>query len=329
MIIKPKITAVLITNDDLQCVGAVESVLDSCIEVIVVNTVETNKINEPLSKYDKVKIVYFKWCDNYSKARNFGINKAKGDWILTIDSDERLNRKLEYLDDKFIAYLTRQQNSNFGYLTARLFQNKPHIRYKNIVHETIDHCLTPENCCESDIVFLHSGYDITPEEMKAKMERNYRLMFKDKGNRVHNLHMGNYYYTIENDYQTALKYYRKATKDPLNDEHLTVIYMNIHACQFQLKYPLEKLLETLRRSLVYEPFQLYSRVNIVEHLLSQVNESTKDKYIYEVRNELGKIERIHEYRLSNLIYADLQINDEWIKAKYDELSKWGLERIAV
>lgn len=323
------ISAVLITDDNLECIGAVESVLDSCIEVIVINTVETNKINEPLSKYDKVKIYYFKWCDDFSAARNFGIDKAKGEWILTIDSDERLKNKIEFIDDRFLAYLVRQENSEYGYKTARLFQNLPSIRYRNKIHETVDHAVTPETLCDSDIVLSHSGYEITPEEMKKKMERNYRLMFKDKGNRVHNLHMGNYYYTIEKNYNLALKFYKKATKDPLNDEHMTIIYMNIHACQFQLKYPLQRLLETLKRSLVYEPFQLYSRVNIVEHLLSVINETNQDKYKYEIKNELGKIERIFEYKLSNLIYADLQINQEWINSKYEELSKWGIERIAV
>ena len=330
MIIKPEISAVLITDDNVECINAIESVLDSCIEVIVVNNGKTTNVNELCKKYgDKVKVIYFEWCNDYSKARNFGIDKAKGNWILTIDSDEILQNRIEFLDNKYLAYLTKQQNDSFGYLTARLFQNKPGIRYRNKVHETIDHCITPETCCESDIVLKHSGYNITDEQMKAKMKRNYDLMFQDKGNRVYNLHMGNYYFTIEKDYHKALKFYKKATKDKLNDEHLAVIYMNIHACQFMLKYPLKSLLETLYRSLVFEPFQLHCRVNVVEHLLSVINEENKDRYIYQVRNELGKIERIKQYGLSNLIFKDTDVSVEWIQEKYNELSKFGIERIAV
>lgn len=329
MIIKPEISAVIITNDNIECINAVESVYDSCIEIIIVNTVETTKVNELAKKYDKVKMLYFKWCDDFSKARNCGIDAAKGNWILTIDSDEKLENKIEYLDNKFLAYLTRQQNDDFGYLTARLFQNLPQIRYKNKVHETIDHALTPGTCCESDIVISHSGYEITAEEMDRKMERNYKLMFKDKKNVIYNLHMGNYFYTVKKDFNVALKHYKKALKDPLNDEHLAIIYINIHACKFQMKYPLNNLLESLYRSLVYEPFQLYARVNIVEHLLSVMTEDNRDRYIYQVRNELGKIERIFEYKLSALIIPDLMVTDEWIIEKYNELSKWGLERVAV
>lgn len=330
MIKKAIISAVIITNDDIQCINAIRSVLDSCIEVIVVNTVETTKVNELVKEFgDKVKMLYFKWCNDFSKARNFGIDHAKGEWILTIDSDEILEKKIEFIDDKFLAYLTKQQNEKFGYNTARLFQNKPNIRYKNRIHETIDHCVNSETLCNSDIVLLHNGYEISPEDFEKKMERNYELMQKDKGNRVYNLHMGNFYYTKKQNYDKALKFYKKATKDSLNDEHMAVIYINIHACQFQLKYPLRFLLETLKRSLVFEPFQLYSRVNIVEHLLSVINEDNKDAYMYMIRSELGKIERIYGYGLSNLLFQDMQINDEWIKEKYNELSKWGLERVAV
>ena len=96
MIIKPEITAVLITDNNVECINAIESVLDSCNEVIVVNTVETTEVNKAVEKFgDKVKVVYFKWCNDFSRARNYGIKKASGDWILTIDSDEILETKIE------------------------------------------------------------------------------------------------------------------------------------------------------------------------------------------------------------------------------------------
>ena len=57
MIIKPEITAVLITDDNVECINAIESVLDSCIEVIVVNNGKTTNVNELCKKYgDKVKV---------------------------------------------------------------------------------------------------------------------------------------------------------------------------------------------------------------------------------------------------------------------------------
>lgn len=325
----PKISCVIITNDNLECIKAVESAMESCFEIIVVNTVETTKVNDVLKNNDRVKLLYFKWCNDFAKARNYGIDNASGDWILTLDSDETLETKLTPLDDKYIAYQTRQLNFKDSLPTARLFQNKPDIRYQNPVHESIDHVLTPENHCMSNIIIKHSGYDISEKDMKAKIKRNNEIMKNNKSNPVYNLHMGNYEFHEKEDYNEAMKFYRKALKDKLNDEHMAVIWINIHACQFRLNMSMDYLLESLKKSIFYEPFQVYCRINIVEHLLSIINEKNKDTYLYQIRSELGKIERITEYGLGNLIVPDLTIPEGYIEEKYSILSKWGMERVAI
>jgi len=324
----PNISAVIITNDNLECIKAVESVYDSVNEIIIVNTVKTRKVNEAVRKFSKVRMFYFKWCDNFSKARNYGIRKAKGDWILTIDSDEVLQEKICYVDDKYLAYMSKQISQGKGFPTARLFQNNKGIFYRNKVHETIDHAITPETSCNSDIMVNHTGYDLTPEELGKKVAYYDKLMLKDKKNVIYNKYMGAFYF-MRKDYQKAMAYFIKAMKDRLNDAHFAVIQNNIHACHFMLEHSLSVLIQTLRRSLVFEPFQFYARVNIIEHLFSVINEENKDQYIYVIRDEISKIERIYEYNLSNLLFGELEMTPEYINEKWQELSKWGVERIAV
>jgi glycosyltransferase involved in cell wall biosynthesis len=327
--INPNISACIITNDDLNVIGTIESIYDSVSEIIIVNTCETTKVNEAVKKYDKVKMLYYKWEKDFSKPRNYGIEQAKGDWIMIIDSDERLEKRIEYLDDDYLCYQCKQQNGKFGILHNRIFQNHKGIFFKNRVHETIDHHLTPQNCVESDIVMLHSGYQISEEQMAEKMKRNYELIFIDYENVVRNLHLGNYYFTYKQDYEKALEYYELAAKDRLNDAHFAVIYNNIHACQFMLKYPLNKLVQSLRRSLMFEPFQLYARVNIVEHLLSCINEENKYGFLKEINSHLDKITSIINDKLGNLMHPDLEIGIDYVNEKFQELRKWGVERIAV
>ncbi len=324
----PNISAVIITNDNLECINAVKSVYDSCNEIIIVNTVKTRKVNEAVREYSKVRMFYFKWIDNYSKARNYGIKKAKGDWILTIDSDEVLKQKIEYLDDDYLAYMTQQVSNGKPYWTARLFQNNKGVFYRNKVHELIDHALTPFNSVHSDIIIEHSGYDITPEEMKKKVARNYKIMFKDKKNVFYNFHIGNYYLD-EGDYIKAILHYNKAMSDRLNDPHFAVVQNKIHTSRFMLQQNVETLLTHLKRSLVFEPFQFYARVNIIEHLLSVINEDNKNKYVYAIRDEISKIERIYKDGLSNLLFGELEMTQEYINEKWEQLSKYGLERIAI
>ena len=320
-IINPNISAVIITNDNPLVIEAIKSVYESVTEIILVNTVKTTKVKELTKLYTKVRYFYFKWVDDYSKARNYGIKRAKGDWILTIDSDEILREKIEYVDDKYLAYMSKQVSQGHGFPTARLFQNHKGIFYKNRVHETIDHAITAETSCNSDIVVDHSGYDITPEALQKKIAYYDSLMLKDKKNVIYNRYMGCYWF-MRKDYNKAMSFFTKAMKDRLNDAHFAVIQNNIHACHFMLEHSLNVLIETLRRSLMFEPFQMYARVNIVEHLLSQLNDENKEMYLPQIRDEVRKIENIFQNKLSNLLYNEMEMTEEYIQEKYTELSKW-------
>ena len=87
------ISACIITNNNHKVIDAIKSVYDSVNEIILVNTCEEFTID--LTEFDKVKLYSFDWCDDFSKARNYSISKATGDWILIIDSDDVLYEDLK------------------------------------------------------------------------------------------------------------------------------------------------------------------------------------------------------------------------------------------
>jgi glycosyltransferase involved in cell wall biosynthesis len=117
-------------------------------EVIVVNKNGTNVKNK------KIKVFNFV-SNNFSELRNFGLEKAKGEWILFIDSDEEFSTELI----KEIPKLIEEQNidgfwfrrKNFisptRYLKYglfypdyqfRLFRNNKEYRYSGAVHEQLN-----------------------------------------------------------------------------------------------------------------------------------------------------------------------------------------------
>lgn len=88
----PPLTATIITlNEEDRIVECLAS-LSCCDEVIVVDSGSTDKTCE-LAKAKGARVIERAW-DGYSKQKNFAAGQARNDWILSIDSDERLSIEL-------------------------------------------------------------------------------------------------------------------------------------------------------------------------------------------------------------------------------------------
>ena len=87
---KPSITACLIVKNE-------ERFLDKCLQslqgtadqIVVVDTGSTDRTVEIARTHD-AEIHHFEWCDDFAAARNFSLEKARGDWVLILDADEVL-----------------------------------------------------------------------------------------------------------------------------------------------------------------------------------------------------------------------------------------------
>lgn len=92
-----KITVIVLTkNDEKNIVDCLESVSEF-EEIIVVDDYSTDRTLEVirnLSFFYKIHIFQNNLDANFSKQRNFGLKKAKYDWVLFIDSDERVTKEL-------------------------------------------------------------------------------------------------------------------------------------------------------------------------------------------------------------------------------------------
>ena len=76
------------------CLSALKKLLDRVpSELIIVDTGSTDKTKEIALKYTD-KVYDFEWIGDFSAARNYGLEKAVGEWFMSVDADE-------YLDDDF------------------------------------------------------------------------------------------------------------------------------------------------------------------------------------------------------------------------------------
>ncbi len=148
-----KISALLITYNEIVNVEFVINNLLFVDEIIVVDSFSTDGTYEKLKEFENVKVYQNEFL-NFANQKNFAISKASNDWILFIDADERIsdNGKQEINgavnNDSITAYWARFQYffgdkaiKYSGFQTARsvrLFR-KSKCKYdeSKIVHEKL------------------------------------------------------------------------------------------------------------------------------------------------------------------------------------------------
>lgn len=90
---KPKISAVVNTRNEEKNIDGCLKSLNFTDEIIVVDMESEDKTKQIAKKYTD-KVFDYDNVGYVEPARNFAIGKAKGDWILIVDADERIPRSL-------------------------------------------------------------------------------------------------------------------------------------------------------------------------------------------------------------------------------------------
>lgn len=188
----PKLTLSMIVKNEEQhlreCLKTVEGIVD---EIVIVDTGSTDSTVEIAKEFD-AKIYYFEWIKDFSAARNFGLSKSTGDWILILDADDRLEEKskkeiLEKIKDnnnhgvKCIINSLDYEDSPTINKYVRLFRNDKNIAYTGKAHEQIEQSLVENGhkIIDSTIEIVHHGYNVPRAELQKKAERNLELLLND------------------------------------------------------------------------------------------------------------------------------------------------------
>lgn len=87
------ISAVVLThNDEARIAKTLESV-SWCDEVLVIDDISTDKTCE-IARKQNAKVSIHALQDDFAAQRNFGLSKAKNNWVLFVDSDEVVTAQL-------------------------------------------------------------------------------------------------------------------------------------------------------------------------------------------------------------------------------------------
>ncbi len=198
----PLLTLCVIARDEEEriedCLASAARVVD---DMVVVDTGSRDRTAD-IARELGARVVDFPWRDDFSAARNAGLDAARGRWVLFLDADERLEptqgqelkRRLlraevpaftvEIVsplgdDEEEVAHVTRLVRSIHG------------IRFEGRVHESV----IPSICRllrvetwtppRSGLRVRHQGYLPEVRAARGKLERNRRLLLADIEARPH------------------------------------------------------------------------------------------------------------------------------------------------
>ncbi|GIO21490.1 glycosyltransferase [Oceanobacillus sp. J11TS1] len=222
----PMITlCMIVKNEGAFLEKCLSSVQDFAEEIIIVDTGSTDNTIDIAKKFHS-KIFHYPWDQHFANARNEGLAKATGEWILWLDADECLDIQnpefyKEILKNKqanllflpitnFIGeHLDALNHDSYTHHQPRLFRNHQGIQFINRIHETLDG--EPEKLTTDiiDMPILHYGYIDEITKAKNKSIRNKKILKLEAKKEMHSpwveYHLASEHYRLK-EYKLALEY---------------------------------------------------------------------------------------------------------------------------
>jgi glycosyltransferase involved in cell wall biosynthesis len=206
----------IVKDEEESLARCLDSARQAVDEIVIVDTGSTDKTKEICGKY-QAKIYDFIWTESFAAARNFGIERAAGEWILWLDADEEL--ELENAEEfrralrdnekdllliplvNYYGALPPDPHRAYLYASHRLFRNHRGFQFTGNIHEHLNvreiyGSSLPETI--PGVKIHHYGY-MEPESRK-KHGRNLQMLEKERSHPD---------YSPWIDYHLANEYYRE------------------------------------------------------------------------------------------------------------------------
>jgi len=211
------VVSIIITayNYDRYIERAIRSCLDQSLsrnlyEVIVVNDCSTDNTSKILDNYkDQIKIFNLEKNVGLAGARNFGIKKALGQFVVFLDADDYIQRDLLLVQKTFLNENNRLDAVSVDYYLVDERGN--HIQYVNSDEKPI--------ACgimfRKDLLFDIGLYD---ESFRAREEEDLRIRFLKKHS-IYNIILPLYRYRMHDNNLTKNEQEMNKYKQQLDDKH--------------------------------------------------------------------------------------------------------------
>ncbi len=217
-----------------------EGVIDNCLrsvkdlgdEIVLIDTGSTDRTVE-IARSFGARVYHFRWCDDFSAARNQYLKHARGDWIFWVDADDILPERSVPRIKKLVRNASRDSAFLFilksplsdgsvsSMFQLRLFPNLPGIEYRRPIHEEIITSLSEHGVKNfrqiGEIEIIHTGY-ADSAEVSQKRERYEPMMLRwleeNPKDHILRLHLALLYSTSPQTIDGAIDHFLRLVDDP-------------------------------------------------------------------------------------------------------------------
>lgn len=335
-----------------KCLNSVKKYVD---EIIIVDTGSNDKTKE-IAKQFTQSIYDFAWSDDFSKARNFSLEKAKYDWILVLDGDEEIIQfddiKVKEIIKEYPKYIgrikrlniiDRRNKENDAIYTewVNRFFDKKFFYYQGNIHEQILPLRYEDvKTVNIPIIINHVGYMEEQLKLTDKIERNIGMLKSalDKNDKdpYINYQLGKSLY-MKKEYEKANIFFEKSLEniesikyEYVLDLVLTYGYSLINSNKFN------EALNLINYEKYYENITDFMFLKGIILMNSGMFKEAVETFLICIKMGEGDIDGINSYKaLYNIgvIYECLGIIDEALsyykKAGDYELAKIRIKNIEV
>ncbi len=184
-----QISAALIVKDEGACLGACLASLHTVVDEIVVVDTGSSDNTLAIAAAFTDRVYTFAWCDDFSAARNFSLERARGRYALMIDADNVIANPVEAA--QHLRVFMRENNpevvgtveitsaTSSGEICREMalrFFRRDRFRYEGAIHEQLIPIDGAIKTAPTGVCYSHSGYRYEASSPLHKSHRNIRLL---------------------------------------------------------------------------------------------------------------------------------------------------------
>ena len=185
---------VIVKNEAANVARCLRSVEGVAADIVVLDTGSMDE-TAAIAEACGARVFHAAWEDDFSKARNAAIERARCGWILVLDADEELGAGWH---DGLQAALASTDAAGFRVIvenllpaedvarvaearSVRLFRNAPGYRYENAVHEQVRGPIERLGGRVDDLELrlVHHGYVSSTAQGVSRAARNVALCLEE------------------------------------------------------------------------------------------------------------------------------------------------------